>query len=68
MEVLHDRGQWMDSLLSLLPPVQIHFGFQVDHRNTKAPFWLPDEASVPASVELVLSLRRNVGVTESGPD
>jgi hypothetical protein len=28
MEVLHDRVQRMDSLRSLLPPVQMHFGFQ----------------------------------------
>jgi hypothetical protein len=27
MEILHDRVQRIDSLLSLLPPVQMHFGF-----------------------------------------
>ena len=27
-EVFHDRVQWMDTLLSLLPPVHMHFGFQ----------------------------------------
>jgi hypothetical protein len=33
IEVLHDKVQWMDSLLSLLPPVQIHFGFQVQPKG-----------------------------------
>jgi len=27
IEALHARVPWMDSLLSLLPPVQMHFGF-----------------------------------------
>jgi hypothetical protein len=27
MEVLHDSVPWMDSLLSPLSPVQMHFGF-----------------------------------------